>query len=403
MPNGRKTVQALILIGLSAAAGFAVGNMTKPGEPSVEQGQTAARRTERSQTPPRAHPEPFDEFRSLLSPDSRETDIWKVVSRIPPDKIPGTLTLLRETLSHTSGESAGADRLAEIESALFFHWTESDPAAALADVSKLPGPPDQVAIQRRDALLQSVLSAWMRMDPNAAYRAVKDHKDFSYIGRDMLVATWTAENVFENLKLFPDKNRDLLGWYCVAAAKDEGQRNAMLKALKELPDMKDRDWAYFMLFRDWAYRDFDAAVAEAQKHDRPGLVEHVLEDGFQGQPAAAMRWAADHHIPPGGAWWSESYGKWLVFDPQGAGQWLEEQAPAWEKAGHFAAVADFRAEQLSRSEKIDKKAVQPVWAALMKDWKIKDPEAAETWLDGETARSQGISSILEWKEDAPHE
>ena len=311
--------------------------------------------------------------------------------------IPEALRQVREAQALTGSRTNGQKRLDEIESALYFKWAESDPVAALADVSAMSMPVDGYAGATRIDLVESVLAAWMRVGANAAYRAVKDHQDFGYAGRNMLVQTWTAENVFENLKLFPDKHEDLLGWYCVAASKDEGQRNAMLTALEGQPEMQHRDWAYFLLFRDWAYRDFPAAMTEAKKHDQPGLEQHVLEDGLNQQPAATMRWAVSQNIPPDGREWREGYRNWLRFDSADAERWLEEQAPAWEDAGHFAAVADFRTEQLSLSEKINKDVAKPIWVALMTKWESKDPEAAAKWLDGESAHAQGIPNILKWK------
>ncbi|MES2438409.1 MAG: hypothetical protein V4584_05065 [Verrucomicrobiota bacterium] len=391
----------LFLIGACGAGGYAAGSAGISPEKDAGGGKREISRAERTSPRERRAEDALGNYGRLLA--GKEEQIWQAVSRLAVADLPEALRRLRAMRALTASWSNGEKRLDEIESALYFKWAESDPVAALADVSGMPGPPDHAAAARRAELVRSVLAAWMRVDANAAYRAVKDDKALGYVGRDMLVQTWTAENVFENLKLFPDKNRDLLGWYCVAAAKDEAQRNAMLAALKEQPEMRDRDWGYFMLFRDWAYRDFPAAMAEAKQHDEPGLEQHVLEDGLNQQPAATMRWAVSQNIPPGGPRWTEGYGNWLMFDPADAKAWLDQQAPAWEEAGHFAAVADFRTQQLSSMEKIDMKAVQPAWLDLMTKWRNKDPDAAEKWLGDKTAHSQGISSILKWKDTDAHE
>jgi hypothetical protein len=334
--------------------------------------------------PQRTQMDEFAEFQDLFT-GGRETDIWKVVLQLPTARIPEALQRLRELQAVAASGSSDARRLAEIESAVYFRWAESDPVAALADVSTMPGPPDQKAMMARNALLKSVLAAWMRTDPNAAYRAVKDREDFGFTGRDMLVQTWTAENVFQNLKLFPDKSEDLLGWYCIAVAGDEGQRNAMLKALMEQPNMKDRDWGYFMLFRQWAYMDFPAAMAEAKKHDHPGLEQHVFEDGLSVQSAATIRWAVSQNIPPGGVDWEQGYRSWLRSDSADAQKWLDEQAPAWISQGHIAAVAGFRAEQLrpARGGKLvpDTDAAGQKLVQVVTEWKNKDPQAAANWLE----------------------
>ena len=148
--------------------------------------------------------------------------------------------------------------------------------------------------------------------------------------------------------------------------------------------MKDRDWGYFMLFRAWAQRDFPAAMAEAKTHDHPGLEEHVFEDGLNSQPAATMRWAVGQNIPPKGVRWENGYRNWLVFEPADAQQWLETQAPVWERSGHTATVAAFRAKQIQNEGLrggIDVEAANQKLIDLMDRWKTKDPEAAAKWLD----------------------
>jgi hypothetical protein len=249
--------QAFLWIAACGVVGYAAGKARSPVEKAASDGRLSASHVRHTGSrDPREEVDAFENFENLLSAESRETDIWKVVSRLPKEKIPDALLRLRTARASTGNRSPEADRLHEIECALYFHWAESDPVAALADVSAIPEPADPHAKTTRRNLAESMLAAWMRVDPNEAYRAVKDHKDFGFVGRNLLVQTWTAENVFENLKLFPDKHEDLLGWYCVAAAKDEEERNAMLTALKEQPQMQDRDWGYSMLFREWAARTF---------------------------------------------------------------------------------------------------------------------------------------------------
>ncbi|GAA5125451.1 hypothetical protein GCM10023212_27190 [Luteolibacter yonseiensis] len=328
-----------------------------------------------------------------------EENLWKVVSRLPAAEIPEALRILREARAITASRTMEENRLDEIESALYYRWAESDPAAAQADVAAMPGAPDEQAGAKRNKLMKSVLNAWMKTDPDAAYRSVKDQYYFSHMGRDMLVKTWTAQNVFENLKRFPDKEKDLFASYCAEAAKREDSRNAMLKALKERPDIPDRDRGYGLLFREWTRTDLPAAMAEAKNVDLPGFEKIVLENGIQMQPAAALRWAAGKNIPPDGRTWWEGYSSWISSDTADAEQWLEKQAPVWEEAGHFEAVAMLRIQQLSKQDKIDLKTEQPIWTALVSKWKSQDLEAAEKWLNGAWAEGQSIPRILSAKGD----
>lgn len=390
----------ILLVTTCGMAGYAVGHLriSAKGNPLAESGSSDSRRTHTREQ--RSEESPAENFRRLIVDRKNEENLWKVVSRLPAAEIPEALRILREARAITVSRTMEDKRLAEIESALYYRWAEFDPVAARADVAALPGAPDQQAKSKQDELMKSVLNAWMKTDPDAAYRSVKDQYHFSYMGRDMLVKTWTAENVFENLKRFPENNEDLLGEYCVSIVRKENQRNAMLKALQDQTEFKDRDWGYMRLFREWASTDFPAAIAEAKKVDRPGFEQSVLEEGLKGQPAVALRWAVSQNISPdaGQSWWV-GYDRWLYSDAADARQWLENQAPAWEANGHFEAVAMFRIQQLSKQEKIDLKTEQPVWTALVSKWKSQDPEAAEKWLNGAWAKGQGIPQILSAKGD----
>jgi len=390
------------LVAACGFVGYALGSAGGTAGKSPDGRNEISPTEQKSSREPRETENPADDFKSLLIHKGRDADLWKIVSRLPATSISEALQALREARAVTASGTEAEMRLDEIESALYYHWAESDPVAALADVSAMPGPPDEDAIQARKALLESVLAAWMRTDPNAAYRAVKDHEDFGYIGRDMLVQTWTAENVFENLKQFPDKSEDLFGHYCYYAAEagNEEKRDAILKVLKEQPDIKDRDWGYFLLFRNWAYSDFPAAMAEAEKHDHPGLKEHVLEDGLNQQAAAAMRWAVKQNIPPGGEEWESGYNNWLARDAADAGKWLDEQAPAWIQDGHISAVAGFRAVQVStvwlgRAGQDTDGAAKKL-LGVMEEWKARDPQAAAKWLD---TAPEGARKLLIGKKD----
>lgn len=371
-------------IAASGWAGYAWGNAGKAGTravpaPAVETSRTA-REPKRDR---RAEEDAFTNYERLLA--GKETDIWKSVSRLPEEKVPEALRRLKEWQAVTASRSSDGRRLEEIESALYFHWADLDPQAALAAVAAMPDTTDQMARMKRGQLLESVLAAWMRTDANGAYRAVKDHKDFNFRGRDMLVQTWTPENVFKNLEVFPDKRRDLLGWYCALSVGNDVKRNAMLEALKTQPDMKDRDTANFMLFRSWGYEDFNSAVAEAQAQKLSGTIKQLVTDNLPNNPWDAMPWAARNGFPPGGPLWERGYSTWLMLDGAAARSWFAGQASAWENDGHSASVAGLLAEDFSRSGKAKDEANQTAAGRqlmdLMERWKSKDPKAAAKWLD----------------------
>lgn len=375
----------ILLVAGCGVAGYAAGGgWDGAGKKAV---LTKIRTFHQPQTAPRARGAQMDEFRGFeeLLTGSRETEIWKVISQLPTARIPEALLRLRELQAAAASRSSKARWLDEIESAVYFRWAESDPAAALADVASIPESTNMAAKIRRSLLITSVLAAWMRTDPNAAYRAVKDDEKLEYFGRDLLVKTWTSENVFENLKLYPENHGLLLGWYCGAVAEDPARRAATLQALKEQPEMQDRDWGYSLLFRCWGYQDFDAAMAEAQTRKLPEMTKQLLQDNVALSPQKVMPWAVKNNIPPGGPQWEEGYSHWLKVDRPAAAQWFASQAASWESDGHSDAVAGFLAQDLANA-RMTKQADDQLAAAgklteLMARWQNKDPQAAGKWLD----------------------
>lgn len=365
--------RAFLVVGICGLAGFAAGfaNRLRTGT----DGQAPQTTASRESTP---HRDGTGDFSQLLAGDKLSADTWKIVSRIPVSQIPDAMKRLREARDRSLDEFE-SDRLDHIASALCFHWAESDPRAALADVLSHP------EYRGRTQLVESVLAAWMITDPDAAYAAVKDHKDYEFQGRTMLVRTWNPDTVFENLERHPDKHRILLGWYCIAAVENESQRNATLAALKERPTIKDRDWAYQLLFRAWGYQDFPSAFTSAQNLDIPWLETQLLRDNFRNQPEVAMPWSASHDITPGGPVWEEGYSKWLEYSqPKIARDWFAGVSSEWLARGHFAAVAGLLARDLDLSETaedaVNKDHAARQLAEVMETWKTKDPEAAGKWL-----------------------
>jgi hypothetical protein len=375
-----------ILIGACGVAGYAVGNARNgvgktDAEPVVvthkaERPMTRERRTEE---------DALVNFSGLLAANSRETDIWKVVSRLPAEKIPEALRRLREARAKFPEDGLDARRLGEIEAAVYFHWAEMDPQAALADVVAMPVPRKLADQLRHSLLMKTVLTAWMRTDANAAYRAVKHDEKLEYYGRDLLVRLWTPENVFDNLNRYPEGHQLLLGWYCGKAAEDPEERSAMLAALKERPDLKNRDRGYQLLFRSWGYKDFNAAIAEAEAQKMPGIMKQLVQDNIEMSPQTVFPWATQRGVPIGGPLWEKGYYEWLGFGGPEARQWLAKQAPVWESQGNSASAAGFLAEDFTNAQAMKFTAEQESagrrLTELMERWKAKDPAAAEKWLD----------------------
>ncbi|RYD21375.1 MAG: hypothetical protein EOP88_11635 [Verrucomicrobiaceae bacterium] len=375
----------VFLIGACGLGGYAAGGgFDGVAEPQAQVEQETRTREHTGSPARRVELDDFARFEELLD-GGKDTDIWKAVSRLPKETLPDAFRRLREKRAITASDSPDAQWLDDIESALYFHWAELDPQAALADVVAFPETTDESERTRKGQLMKSVLTAWMRTDPNAAYRSVKDDEKLEYYGRDLLVRLWKPENVFENLKLYPENHQLLLGWYCGAAAEDPVKRNAMLVALKEQKDMQHRDWAYLLLFRSWGYSDFGSAMAEAEAQQLPGTVKQLIQDNLRSNPWQVLPWSSTKDIPPGGPRWEEGYSQWLDMDGPSAREWFNKQAPLWESKGHSAAVAGFLAQDLDDSQQNKssdgEEAAAKNLTELMNRWKGKDPATAAKWLE----------------------
>lgn len=384
---------SVLLIGACGAAGYALG---RAGDPEPRNGERETNVSTSHST--RTVPQGLEDFGELLSEHRPKAEIWKTVSRIPAANIPEALKMLREARDQSPDEIE-SDRLDDVASALYFHWAESYPQAALADVLSHP------EYRGRTQLVESVLAAWMNTDPDAAYAAVKDHKDYEFQGRTMLVRTWNPDNVFENLERHPDHHRILLGWYCIAAVENESQRNATLAALRDRSALKDRAWAGQLFFRAWGYQDFGEAFTAARTLGVPWLETQLLRDNFRNDPGLAMPWAANHDITPGGPIWEEGYARWLrEIDPKKARDWFVGVSSEWLAQGHFAAVAGLLARDLDLSETakdtINRDNAAQQLAQVMETWKTKDPAAAGKWL---STAPMPARELLTPKGDHSHE
>lgn len=330
--------------------------------------------------------DPAAAFERLLAGGDRRT--WAVVSRLDAGKVSEWLAKLHGIQARTPRGSAEWTRLAEIESALYFHWAAADPQAAWAEVATIPDSYDPSVAGHTTRMVSSVLAAWMRRDPDEAYTAAKNHPDHGHLARNMLILTWTPETLEQNLEKHPDKRRDLLGWFCGSVVEDEAKREAVIGFLLQDPAPKDADWGRMLFFRSWGYIDFDAAVARAEALELPDMVQLVFRDNLSMSPSKVMPWATAKGMEPGGPQWESGFAHWLKMDPAGARAWFESQAPAWERNGHDPAVAGFLSAELANTDwaakagKPDPAAEQAAARRLsdfLTRWSAKDPAAASKW------------------------
>ena len=391
MGNIRFQWLAVLLIAVCSAAGYAVGNAHRGIAKTNAPPEVARRKSDRPvQQERRTELDPMENFSRLLAGDNRETDIWKVVSRIPPERIQEAIREVAEL----EKQGTYLARKNEILSALYFHWAENDPKAALAGLPTEPR--DSLDSYHWRGLAMSVLTAWTRMDPEAAFSAGKAHanKDFYYMGRDLLVQTWTPENVFQNLDRHPEHRKDLMGWYCASLTTKPEAREAMLNRLKDNPFMEDADTVNFMLFRAWGYEDFDAAVASAKQFYPPTGLKRIIEDNLAMQASKALPCAVEIDLPPGGPKWEKGYAEWLGTNGAEARGWFRNLETTWELDGHADAAAAFLALDYANADQLNLAAEQADAAdrfhRLVDRWQKKNPLAVRKWLDTAPAAAREL-------------
>lgn len=338
--------------------------------------------------------DPVRELTDLLHGKGAKTDLLSIISRIPAARMPEAARLLRdhaEALQLDETNWLLLQEWSEFTAALYFHWAEMDPHAALADAMTY------TQRQQKNTAISGVLTAWMRTDPDAAYRAVKDDKECGHLARNMIVKQWTPENVFENADRYPDKRGDLLGWYAISHIEDVARRNTMLEELRKRTDLKERSWVYALLFRAWGYNDFEAAMTAAGKEKIPWLEKQLVDDNVEGKDTAKVfRWATANGHLPNGPQWEKGYGFWLMNEPAEARAWYATESPKWIEAGRNDLVAGFLAAEIngpSRTAEIPPEALaaRDTLTRHWQTWQAAEPEAAARWLDTAPAN---ISAML---------
>lgn len=398
--TSRFTIHALLVM-TCGVAGYIAGSQegSTSSAQRLQKWKAAPRGTDDPR--PRRTEDPVLEFSRILRGEGQRTDLLSVISRIPVARMPEAAEMLRGIAEVDKrlivGVNEWNDMAAwnEIANALYFHWAELDPHAALADAMAFSSE------QRRKEAVSGVLTAWMRTDPDAAYRAVKDDQKVGYLARDMIVRAWTQENVFGNADRYPENRGDLLGWYAIGHIGDPARRDAMLEELRSRKDLKERSWVYSLLFRSWGYRNFGEAMAAATREKIPWLEKQLLDDNLQGPRAGQIfKWAADNHRLPSGPQWEKGYGTWLMTGQEDARKWFAEHSPKWIQDGRNDMVAGFLAADLTYSRDAVGAENTAASRALIRHWQAwsaAEPQAAERWLS--TASPNVVAALR--KGDVP--
>lgn len=381
-----KDSQRVLMIGgmvvASGAAGFALGKARTPvavvSEPAPSSATGVARRTEATRSR-ELEADPIRAFERLLAGKGEFQEIGAVVSRIPPAKVPELAARLREAVADPP-DGADPAFIQEIARAMYFRWAEADPQAALQDAGKWP-----VELERY-IMSRPALAAGVKRDGVEGYLTMKKDSPHRFHTAEMLVRTWSNDDLLENLKRLPDQaERDhLLSRYCEESAEVPEKREAMIRLLHERKDLTGDGSNFNRIFRAWSNLDFDAAMLSAGKQGVEGLEDEIIDATMNVEAGKAMPAAVARGMKPGPSW-EDGYENWCNSEPEAAKAWLSGQMSAWNEGGHQNTVANFLTKQLERDTRtgksVDREASAKRLSSHWEEWRAKDAKAAEQWLE----------------------
>ncbi len=322
MGKAARLYLTIVLAAACGLGGYALARHRHPSSSAVSAEEEAKSTVVPSRSPRLREDAALTAFERMIESGGHDPGLWRVVRRLRSADIEPALAMLAGI--------PDPEKKAELFSAFYHRWADLDPQAALEAALRTG---DE---KLRDRLATSVLCAWVKTDPHAAFQAVRDNAGFRFDAIKMIVRTWSPETVFESLKGFPQDERQVfLAIYCEESVLDPARRDSTLAMLKENPAVEDRDQLRDRLFRSWVLEQPEAAFAAAKEHDDPALRQQMLEFGLVLHPGPTLRWAVETGIRPGGAQWEDGYQLWLAFDPPAAREWFREQSVRWNEEGEW--------------------------------------------------------------------
>jgi hypothetical protein len=374
-----------LLVGLSAWAGYRWGHGP---EPALEMWAEKPRQRPQERRPPRESRREEnieviqrlkrDEF--LISRDYlRGIEAWNHVKGL-------SLAQVKEALAIT-GEKAAPDNWANLATLLFHRWGELDPEEAMRHVRQLG-----------DAEAQnfgpSILVAWMKNDPESAYRwSLADRKFAESIGFDfMLPSTLMSESAasaMEKAKLLGEGISSSVAMKLAQAMSGDAKSRAeFLSAISNL-DKKPRQDAIGIMIRVWSSRAPEELLkgwndlpidGEQQKP----LLNDVLKLWGKREPAKAAEWMTVHPEMADLGQVQGGYKSWLENDAATAERWLLGRSDA----GAFAAniVKQMHSESLNDTmglnwSGLSQKEIQRNRQTHYRIWAQANPDEAARWLE----------------------
>ena len=374
-----------LLVGLSGWVGYRWGHGP---EPALAMWAEKPRQRPQERRPPReSQREEGIEVIQRLKRDEfliprdylRGIEAWNHVKGL-------SLAQVKEALAIT-GEKAAFANWDNLATLLFHRWGELDPEEAMRHVRQLGNAETQ-------NYGSSILVAWMKNDPEGAYRwSVGDRKFAESIQfARMLPSTLMSESAasaMEKSKLLGDAvSRAVAMNLAQAMGGDARSRAEFLAAISSLDNKPGQD-AIGTMIRVWSSQAPDELLkgwnglpvdGELQKP----LLNDILALWGNREPAKAVEWMTAHPEMAELGQVQRVYRTWLVNDAATAERWLQGRSDS----GAFAAdiVKQMHSEALNDTMGIN-------WSGLSQEdldnnrqshyriWAQAKPDEAALWLE----------------------
>jgi hypothetical protein len=374
-----------LLVGLSAWAGYRWGHgpetalemwAQKPRQrPQTHRQPRESQREDRIEVIQRLK---RDEF--LISRDYlRGIEAWNHVKGL-------SLAQVKEALA-TSGENAAANGWGNLATLLFHRWGELDPEEAMRHVR-------QLGEAEAQNFGPAILVAWMKNDPEAAYRwSLGDRKFAESIGFDfMLPSTLMSESAasaMEKAKLLGDGISSSVAMKLAQAMSGDAKSRAeFLSAISSL-DKKPRQDAIGTMIRVWSSQAPDELLKEwndlpIDGEQQKPLLNDVLKLWGKREPAKAVEWMTAHPEMADLGQVQGVYKTWLENDAATAERWLLGRSDP----GAFAAdiAKQMHSESLNDTmglnwSGLSQEEIQHNRQTHYRIWAQAKPDEAARWLE----------------------
>lgn len=307
-------------------------------------------------------------------------ECWRVIRDFSADQVKSALSQI--------GEVAARPSTPAVRRMLYFRWGQLDPAKAMAAAQKLENAEGEVY-----GPSEACLTAWLRKDPETAYRWCTDPKNkvggIAYTAAPAFL-TDDAPRVLASVaplgEPLPGMVVDKLAQ---TESHDPAKREAFLKMLSAngTPDqIQDGRASVYNYWAEINPREaIDAATASGENPtDTRRFQQAVLTRWSNIQPAAALDWMTAHPDAIPLKKQLETYEGWLRRKPLEAERWLDENPVRREFHGGITRILFARFLPTYRSTLSEGKTdVAETLRALKTHytrWKSADPQEAGQWL-----------------------